>query len=342
MTQQLVGDIGGTKTFLRFEDKKTGYVYEGCYSTPSFASLTALVQLFLIEVTKKLDEKLLLKKACLAVPGPVIDNTSMPPLLGWKIDAKYLEQELDIERIYLINDFEAISYGVLKLNSSDLCSLQTGVSQTEALIGVIGAGTGLGYSFLLRQGHSYQVYPSEGAHADFAPRSDLEFQLLQYLREKFNVRQVPVYRVVSGPGILAIYQFLRDRRFAPESPPIGQLVRNWQQNGESIGETSIPVEAIASAALKKSDHLCEKTMQIFVEAYGAEAGNFALRLLPYGGLFVAGGIATKILPLIQESSFLRAFIGQSSLSSLLERIPIYIVLNPQVGLMGASIYAANF
>jgi glucokinase len=337
----LVGDIGGTKTFLRLENTQTEQsIFENCYSTLSFPSLSALVQRFLDEVALKLGEKPTLEQAVFAVPGPVIDNICVPPLLGWTINGKQLETLLAIKKVFLINDFEAISYGILRLPTSERYSLQTGQPRKNAIIGVIGAGTSIGYSFLLDQEPNYQVSPSEGGHADFTPRSELEFQLSQYLRKKFNRKHIPVLQIISGLGIVAIYQFLRDDHFCSESPNIAQVIKNWEQSQIKSKNALIdPAETIANAAINKQDCLCEKTMEIFVEAYGAEAGNFALRLLPYGGLFVAGGIAGKILPLLQTGSFINAFIGERPLSALLEKIPVNVVLNPQVGLLGASLYA---
>lgn len=206
---------------------------------------------------------------------------------------------------------------------------------------MIGAGTGLGQGFLIQQGNSYQVFPSEGGHSDFAPRSELDFYLLKYLLEKHDIQRISVERVVSGQGIVAIYQFLRDRQMATESPEVEQAVRAWEHQIGSTEKTVDPAAAIAAAALAKRDRLSEETMQIFVEAYGAEAGNLALKLLPYGGLYVAGGIAAKILPLIQEGSFLRAFTQKGRMRSILEDVPVQIVLNPQVGLIGAALCAAR-
>jgi len=216
-----------------------------------------------------------------------------------------------------------------------------GKHQPSAPIAVIGAGTGLGQGFLIQQGDSYQVFGSEGGHVDFAPRSQLEFQLLKYLLDKHDIQRISVERVVSGQGIVAIYQFLRDRQIASVSPDVAQVVKTWEQQTGHSDKTVDPAAAIATAALEKRDRLSEQTMQLFVEAYGAEAGNLALKLLPYGGLYVAGGIAAKNLPLLQEGSFLHAFTNKGRVSSLLENVPVHIVLNSKVGLLGAAIAAAR-
>jgi glucokinase len=252
-----------------------------------------------------------------------------------------LENELQITQVSLINDFEAIGYGVLGLEAKDLQALQVGKASPNAPIAVIGAGTGLGECFLIRLAKGVKVFATEGGHADFAPRSELEFQLLKYLLAKHDIQRISVERVVSGLGIVAIYQFLKSRKFANESPEIEKVVRIWEQE---IGQSEKTVDlaaTIAGSALEKRDRLCEQTMQMFVEAYGAEAGNLALKLLPYGGLYVAGGIAAKILPLIEVGGFMRAFTHKGRMDSLLEMIPVNVVLNPQVGLIGAAICAAS-
>ncbi|MBD1834394.1 glucokinase [Cyanobacteria bacterium FACHB-472] len=359
MTLLLAGDIGGTKTILRLVNEADAEgslhtLYEAIYPSRNYPDLVPIVQQFLKAATERIpsvspplrqeiqEGVLVPQKACFAIAGPVVNNTSTLTNLTWSLDAKRLEQQLGIKSIILINDFAAVGYGVLGLAESDLYTLQTGKHQPEAPIAVIGAGTGLGQGFLIRTAASlYQVFPSEGGHADFAPRSELEFGLLKYLLDKHNIQRISVERVVSGQGIVAIYQFLRDRQIATEMPEIGQTVRTWEQEAGRSEKTVDPAAVIAKAALEKSDRLSEQTLQLFVEAYGAEAGNLAIKLLPYGGLYVAGGIAAKILPLIKEGSFLHAFTHKGRVSPLLERVPVHIVLNPQVGLIGAAICAAR-
>ncbi|MFB8790071.1 MAG: glucokinase [Potamolinea sp.] len=345
MTLLLAGDIGGTKTILRLvedsPEKSWHTLYEAIYSSRDFPDLVPIVQRFLSVAGQQLGKSENPDKACFAIAGPVLNDTSVLTNLDWFLEAKRLEKELEIPRITLINDFVAVGYGVLGLDTKDLYTLQPGTPNLDAPIAVIGAGTGLGQGFLIQQANGYQVFPSEGGHADFAPRNGLEFQLLQYLREKYDIQRISVERVVSGQGVVAIYQFLRDRNFAPESPEIAQIIQTWEHETGRLEKSVDPAAAIAKAALEKRDRLCEHTLQMFIEAYGAEAGNLALKLLPYGGLYVAGGIAAKILVLIKEGQFLRAFGQKGRVSSLLERVPIHVVLNPQVGLIGAAICASR-
>ncbi|NER93948.1 MAG: glucokinase [Symploca sp. SIO1B1] len=343
MTLLLAGDIGGTKTILRLVEKEGNkppqVLHEALYQSQNFPDLVPIVQEFLSAAQQQLDGVLSPEKACLAIAGPVVDDTCVLTNLDWSLDARHLEQELGITKVKLINDFAAIGYGILGLADEDLLCLQEVKPQPEAPIAVIGAGTGLGECFLVNhQGH-HQIIATEGGHVDFAPRTKLEFQLLQYLREKHSIQRISVERVVSGQGIVSIYQFLRDQEFAAESPEVEQVINTWEKETGRPEKTVDPAATIANAALEKRDRLSEKTMQMFVDAYGTEAGNLALKLLPYGGLYIAGGIAAKILPLMQEGSFLRSFTQKGRITPLIKKVPVYIVLNPQVGLIGAAICA---
>lgn len=340
MTLLLAGDIGGTKTILRLVESSDPFglktLYQESYRSGDFPDLVPIVQKFLAAANTSTPEK-----ACFAIAGPVVQNTAKLTNLAWFLDTERLAQQLSIPGISLINDFAAVGYGIFGLTTQDLVTLQVGKYQPDAPIAVIGAGTGLGQGFLIKQGNQYQVFPSEGGHADFAPRNELEFQLLKYLLSTHEIQRASVERVVSGLGITSIYQFLRDRQIDTENPEIGQIVRTWEQETGKAEKTVDPGATIGSAALEKRDRLSEQTMQMFVEAYGAEAGNLALKLLPYGGLYIAGGIAPKILPLMQNGSFMLSFTEKGRMGSLLEEIPVHIILNQQVGLIGAALSASR-
>ncbi|MBD2329911.1 glucokinase [Alkalinema sp. FACHB-956] len=355
MTLLLAGDIGGTKTILRLVDLVSDAdwktVYEMRYLSGEYPDLVPMVTAFLdraqAEVGKpeagkpEAGNSLSPAKACFAIAGPVVNNTSKLTNLGWLLAADRLSEELKIPKVSLINDFAAVGYGVLGLQDQDLCTLQVGESESTAPIAVIGAGTGLGQGFLIHSATGYQVFSSEGGHVDFAPRSEIEYQLSRYLLDKFNIDRLSVERVVSGQGIVSIYQFLRDRNYATETPEIAAAIRQWEAEAGQSEKTVDPGSIIGAAALAGSDRLCQQALQLFVEAYGSEAGNLALKLLPYGGLYIAGGIAAKILPLMQSGPFLQAFAHKGRMSPLLERIPVHVVLNPQVGLIGAALCAAR-
>lgn len=340
MTLLLAGDIGGTKTILRLvatsDSQGLSTIYEESYQSGDFPDLVPIVQQFLVKADTPTPQK-----ACFAIAGPVVDNTAKLTNLAWFLDTERLAQELGIPAISLINDFAAVGYGIFGLSKQDLLTLQAGKHIPEAPIAIIGAGTGLGQGFLIKQGNAYQVFPSEGGHADFAPRNELEFQLFKYLLDKHDIQRVSVERVVSGQGIVAIYQFLRDRTKATESPEIAQIVRIWEQEAGKPEKSVDPGAAIGRAAVQGRDRLSEKTLQLFIEVYGAEAGNLALKLLPYGGLYIAGGIAPKTRTLIQNSSFLLNFTQKGRMRPLLEEIPVHIILNQQVGLIGAALCAGR-
>ena len=334
----LAGDIGGTKTILRLvevtevtlTEKTFKTVREVQYISASFPDLVPMVREFLAQ-----DKYLKPELACFAIAGPVVNNTCNLTNLSWVLDTRRLEIELDIPKISLLNDFAANSFGILGLKDFDVHTLQAGFARDDSPIAVIGAGTGLGEAFLVPHGKKYKIFASEGGHTDFAPRNDLETELLKYLQVKLNVKHVSVERVVSGQGIASIYQFLRDSKFAPETPEIAERIRLWEQENK---KTIDPAAIISQAAFKQRDRLCEKTMDIFIEAYGAETGNLALKLLSYGGIYIAGGIAAKILPLMQDGRFLNTFKDKGRVSTLIEAIPVHIVLNPQVGLVGSVLY----
>ena len=340
MTLLLAGDTGGTKTILRLvevsSDSELNTICEERYPSQDFPDLVPMVKQFIADSDTPTPQK-----ACFAIAGPVTNNTAKLTNLAWFLDGERLQEDLGIARVSLINDFAAVGYGILGLKQEDLFTLQAGKPNPEAPIGIIGAGTGLGQGFLIKQGNTYQVFASEGGHSDFAPRTELEFQLLKYLMDKHDIQRVSVERVVSGLGIVAIYQFLRDRKMQRESPDIAQVIRSWEEQAGQKEKSVDPGAAIGTAALEKCDRISEQTMQIFVEAYGAEAGNLALKLLPHGGLYIAGGIAPKILPLLQEGSFLLNFTQKGRMRSILTQIPVHIILNSQVGLIGAAISAAR-
>lgn len=340
MTLLLAGDIGGTKTILRLVELTESFglktLDEESYRSGDFPDLVPIVQKFLEKANSSAPEK-----ACFAIAGPVVNNTAKLTNLAWFLDTERLSQQLNIPAVSLINDFAAVGYGIFGLTTQDLITLQVGKYQPDAPMAVIGAGTGLGQGFLIKQGHQYQVFPSEGGHADFAPRNELEFQLLKYLLNKHDIQRVSVERVVSGLGITSIYQFLRDRHIDTENPEIAQIVKTWEQEAGKAEKTVDPGAAIGSAALTQGDRLSEQTIKLFVEIYGAEAGNLALKLLPYGGLYIAGGIAPKILPLMQDGSFMLNFTQKGRMRSLLEEIPVHIILNQQVGLIGAALFASR-
>jgi glucokinase len=319
-TTLLVGDIGGTKTLLRLVDP-TGVALVTERFESKGPGLGDIVARFLAMPAVNAFARP--RVAVFGVAGPVLDDLCATTNLPWFIDARILERELGIPRVRLLNDFEANAYGVPAVAPDRLFTLQPGSSRPRAPIAVIGAGTGLGEAILAHNGEDYVVLPTEGGHADFAPRNELEDRVLRRLRARYG--RVSIERVVSGLGMADVYAELRALGVEPESPTVAQELASGDA-GPVIGEHAIAGD----------DPLCVRTIEFFVSAYGAEAGNFALRTLSRGGVYITGGIAPKLLPKLSDSGlFLRAFRDKGRMSDLVAQIPVHVVLDPELALLGA-------
>ncbi|MGF1495049.1 MAG: glucokinase [Microcoleaceae cyanobacterium] len=363
MTVLLAGDIGGTKTILRLVESKPGEattqteeirvipelttLYEQVYPSQEYDDLIPIVLRFLQAAQAAPDvtlsaSGLVVEKACFGIAGPVVNNSCQLTNLSWSLKADTLQKKLNISKVSLINDFAAIGYGVLGLNKDEVHVLQAGEPNANSPMGVIGAGTGLGEGFVIPVSSGYQVFPTEGGHVDFSPRSEMEFQLFTYIKELYNIERVSVERVISGMGIATIYQFFRGRNPDLETAEMKAIFTQWKQEiGEDQKTIDLSAE-VSRAAASGNDYLCEQTMKLFIEAYGMEAGNLALKLLPYGGLYIAGGIAAKNISLIlSEDLFMNAFKAKGRIRPLMEKVPVKIVLNPKVGLIGAALCASQ-
>jgi glucokinase len=267
-----------------------------------------------------------IEHAAFGIAGPVINGRCEATNIPWVVDARELAACVGLPSVGLINDLEATAYGILRLRESDTLMLNAGVARLRGNIAVIAAGTGLGEAGLIWNGRRYQALASEGGHTDFAPRNDLEIDLLRYLLTKY--KRVSYERVVSGMGIVNLYHFFRTR--------IASTEPKWLSDEMMTGD---PAAAISHAALAGKDEACVRTMELFVSLYGAEAGNLALKLLAAGGVYVAGGIAPKILPLLQQATFIDSFTTKGRLSDLVKAMPVYVVLNDKIALHGAAHYA---
>ncbi|MEL7067737.1 MAG: glucokinase [Cyanobacteria bacterium J06581_3] len=353
MAQLLAGDIGGTKTILRLaqasdediqsfssHEVQLETLYEQRYPSQQYPEFVPMVKEFLMAAAATVPQ-VAPDAACFAIAGPIVDNTCQLTNLSWFLRSEFLSGALDIKSVQLINDFEAIGYGVLGLQPEDIYELQAGDPSDSSPKAVLGAGTGLGQGFLLPCGGEYKVFPSEGGHVDFAPQSELEFQLRKYLLEKHCISRVSEERVVSGMGIISIYQFLRDRQYANESDEIGQAMDAWERKAGQRDKLADPASIISKAATEKTDLLSQKTMEIFIRAYGSEAGNISLKFLPRGGLYIAGGVTAKNLPLMKGGEFMYAFGNKGRVSHLLDKIPVRVVVNQSVGLIGATLKATR-
>lgn len=328
----LAGDVGGTKVHLAlysFEEERLKEVRDQKFPAHDFATLDDVVRAFLAaegdRPAQPVDE---IAAACFGCPGPVRDGRLKLTNLPWTLDARDLRASLGIEHIFLINDLEANGYGIPELATDQIVMLHQGDAASVGNRGLVSAGTGLGEALLIWDGkHRHVPIPSEGGHCDFAARTDQEVALLQYLRRTLSGR-VSFERVVSGIGIKNVYAFLRDDQKMEEPA--------WLRD-RIAGED--PNAVIGHCAEDGSSELCHETMQIFTAAFGAEAGNLALKVLAVGGIYLGGGIAPKILKTLQNGEFTKAFLDKGRLSPLLEAIPVRVILDDTCALLGAAAFA---
>lgn len=321
----LVGDIGGTKTALGMYESTTtgGYkaIAERVYVSHDHASLSAVLGCFLptAGAARQIDA------AVFSVAGPVQNGVCSTTNLPWVISEHELSNLLSAP-VALINDFHAVALGVVDLPQKSLRVLQTGVRDPKGPYAVIGAGTGLGEAIAMPLDNgSVRVLPSEGGHADFAPRTELEWQLAQYLRTLHQ--SVSVERVVSGMALPDLYDFVVKAGVEPEDPETRRRFANESQ-GAVISERA------------NVDPAAARALGLFVSAYGAEAGNLALKVLPTGGLYVAGGIAARLVDQLDWQVFMRSFSDKGRMTPLMASFPVFVVREPNVGLLGARAHAA--
>jgi glucokinase len=316
----LAGDVGGTKTALALFDKTARgpvLVREDTLSSRGFATLEAAIERFLAAGPRPKIEGV-----CLGVAGPVVDGRCVATNLPWVIDERALASAIPAPRVKLLNDLEVAAHGVLSLPEAELRTLQPGTPRHGHMV-LIAAGTGLGEALIVQDGDRRIVIASEGGHGDFAPRDDVEEDLLRFLRKEFG--RVSLERILSGPGLFNVYRFLRDTGWARESAQAAERMR--------AGD---PSAIVSEMALAGSDPLCAKALDIFVSVYGAEAGNLALKAMAVGGVFVGGGIAPRILPRLTTGAFVAAFRDKGRLGTLMEAIPVCVALNPRAPLLGAA------
>lgn len=320
----LAGDIGGTHARLALFDVSGGqYVPVSLTVFPSsdYPSLDAIAAKF-VETTRVQPVA-----ACFGIAGPVVNDKVEATNLPWDVEAQSVGDNLGIRRVKLINDLEANAWGIPALASKDLVSLNQAAASSGNQA-VISAGTGLGEAGMYWDGSHYHVFACEGGHSDFAPRNDLALELFRYLEKQFG--HVSNERVLSGPGLVNIFDFLRDS--GRGTPPQWLL--------EEIQKTD-PAAAISRAATGGKCAVAEQALDILVSIYGAEAGNLALKLLATGGVFVGGGIAPKILPkLTKDSAFMQAFVAKGRMRPLMEKISVQVIVNDETALLGAARYAS--
>lgn len=318
----LAGDVGGTKVHLALYDFINGkleYKRDERYPAKNYAGLQEIVREFLGA------EKV--TSACFGVPGPVRDGRLRLTNLPWTLDSRELSNELGIQYVFLINDLEANGYGIAELQPNQIYTLSEGDASQTGNRALIAAGTGLGEGILIWNGRSHTPYPSEGGHADFAPRNEDEIDLLRFLKQKYNGR-ISFERVVSGMGLTNVYEFLREVRGIEEPTWLAERMANEDPNA-----------VITELAMAARSEICEKALDMFVSAYGAESANLALKVLSVGGFYVGGGIAPRIIEKLKDGSFMRAFTDKGRLSQLLVNMPVRVILESRAALLGAAAYA---
>jgi glucokinase len=327
----LAGDVGGTKTNLGLfavVDGVPRMVRSAKFKSGDFPGLAALLDAFLRDGEEKPVEA-----SCFGVPGPVIGNRSSTPNLAWEIDGARVAAEIGLSSVLLVNDLVATAEGIPLLAPDETAMLQPGTPEPEGNRVLVAAGTGLGMALLPRVGGRWVPVPSEGGHADFAPRTEEEIGLLRFLRERFG--RVSVERVLSGPGLFNVYNYLRDTHRLPESPAVREALARGDDPARVIGEAALAGQACA---------LCARALDLFIGVYGAVAGNLALTGTATGGTYLGGGIAPKILPRLSAGAaglFLQTFEAKGRFVPYLERIPVHVILNDRAALLGAARIAAE-
>ncbi len=321
----LAGDIGGTKCNLAVFEERGSFlllVFKRRYATDSFGSLESLLERFFRECAAEAGETPNGKIAAagFGVAGAMVDGRLVANNIPWELTASALARHLnlDIEQLTLINDLVATAYGLAHLTPQDFLVLNAGTPQFNGNQALIAAGTGLGEAMIYWDGSQLRASPSEGGSADFAPRTEREIQLLQFLKRRLP--RVSCEEIFSGRGFRKLHEFLDPAVIHPTF---------YVAEGASASE-------ITQNALAGTCPVCVEVLDWWMDAFGAEAGNLALRVLAYGGVYFAGGIVVKVLSKLQQSSFCRSFAEKGRLSSVLSNIPISVVLNEDAPLLGAA------
>jgi glucokinase len=326
----LAGDIGGTKTLLGMFDGATARprpVVVRSYGTLDYDDLTTMIREFLGEADGAHAAAAAaggIDRACFGVAGPVMDDAARLTNVPWRVDARRVAAEFAFRRVSLLNDLQAMAYAVPELRESEVHTLQQGDALRGGNIALIAAGTGLGQALLHNVGGRFIPSPSEGGHADFAARTEREIALTRALTARYG--RADVEHVVSGRGFFNIHPVAHDGAACTANV--------------NLEDPDAPA-AITLAAAERRCAGCIETLDMFVEAYGAEAGNLALRAVSTGGLFVGGGIAPKILPALTTGAFMRAFRAKPPLDAMVAAMPVKVILNAEAGLLGAAVFAAS-
>ena len=334
----LAGDIGGTKTLLGIfsaAPERPKPVEVGEFVTLDYDGLEPMVREFL---GAQGIEPRIIEAACFGVAGAVTEQVARLTNVPWMVDAQRVQEELQFKRVRVINDLQALAHGVTVLEPSELRALQVGVPLADGNAAVIAAGTGLGEAMLHNVDGRFIPAASEGGHADFAARTPREMALVRELARIFG--RVGVELVISGPGLVNIYQFTHDAfGTGPMITPNSIAPSRLCQGVTSVREHTDLAARIAASAMTRRCEACVEAFEMLVAAYGSEAGNLALRYVATAGVYVGGGIAPKILPALETGAFMEAFRDKEPMAHLVATIPVSVILNPEAGLLGAAVHA---
>jgi glucokinase len=320
----LAGDIGGTNARLACFQCQNGslrLVSERVFPSREHHDFGEIVTKFLAQAPARPSV------ACFGIAGPVRNGRVETSNLPWVVEQSRLADQTHLPAVLLINDLEANAWGIGALSASDFVTLNQGSSQPVGNQAVIAPGTGLGEAGLFWDGKRHHVFASEGGHTDFAPQDELQIELLRFLQKRFP--HVSYERIVSGPGLVSVYEFLRQKGDVAEDPKLAEEMK--RTDGAA---------AISSAALQGTDKLAEHALDLWITIYGAEAGNLALKIMSTGGMFLGGGISPKILPRLTGPLFMKAFLDKGRLRGLVESMPVQVITNEKAALLGAARYAA--
>lgn len=322
----LAGDIGGTRARLALfaDDGKGRPLKHDTFQSAAYKRVEDVLHAFLGDKPPKI------KAASLGIAGPVIDQRCSATNLPWVLDARLIARRTKIPKVTLLNDLVALAYGALTVPSKKLRSLQNGTPKKNGgAIAVIAAGTGLGEAGLVWDGVGHVPLPTEGGHSDFAARNPLEWELCAWLGRRYG--HVSYERIVAGPGFTALYDFFRDEK----------KMEDTHENTQHLADARDRNQAIAELGVSGKSEIAVKVVDLFARIYGAEAGNLALKTLATAGVYVAGGIAGHMVETLARGPFLEGFLDKGRFRALLEKVPVAVVLDPDIGLAGSSYHAAH-
>lgn len=323
----VAGDVGGTKTILAlFEADGDSFrcLKKEQFPSADYPTFIGLLESFLSDM-----DRASITAVCIGAAGPIVNGNCEATNLPWVLNRTEIGECVKTQNVWLLNDLEATAWGLLDLPEQSFVELNPEAQWRQGNNAVLAAGTGLGEAIIVWDGAKHHVMASEGGHADFAPNSEQEAALLAYLREKYP-EHVSYERLLSGDGLINIYQFLKQSEYAKVQPEIEQQM--------SAGDSAA---VIGEAGVAGSDALCVEALKLFCRVYGAESGNLALKCLPYAGVYLAGGIGAKILPVLQNGEFMRGFLSKGRSQSVLQKISVKVCTNPEVALLGALSHAAK-